>query len=154
VLIEEQVRWTAKIRVIARFADGREEIEEFDNIITNVSKNLWRDGLSGAVTDTEIKQVALGNNVTAPGAADVVLGNELFRKAVTQQTNPGTGQVKTIAYIAPAEATTFTIQEIGWFAGASATGTANSGVLVSRVLYNRAKTNLESLQIERTDTIS
>ena len=150
--VREGVSWRARIRVIARYRDGRVEVEEFDNLITNVGLNLIRDGLDGA--DSEIKYVALGSNNTAPVVGDTTLGVEEFRKQVTKQELGATGVMVTTVYIAPFEATSFTIEEIGWFAGVGATATANKGVMVARVLYGRAKTNLESLQIERTDTFS
>jgi len=45
------------------------------------------------------------------------------------------------------------IAEVGWFATASATATANSGVLVSHVLYSHTHTATESIQFTRTDTL-
>jgi hypothetical protein len=109
-----------------------------------------RDALRG-VADAEIKYVALGTNATVPANGDIKLGTEVFRKAVTKDEAPGTGQAKTICYVAPFEANQ-AIQEIGWFAGTSASSTPNSGIMVARVLFARTKNELESWQVERTDT--
>lgn len=153
--LKEEMRWTALIRIIARSIEGEVlDVVEFENMVMNVGKNLARDVLSGAVTDGQIKYLALGNSATAVANTQTQLVAEQFRKLVTQRSTPGTGQVKTVTYVAPQEAVSFTINEIGWFAGASATGAANSGIMVSRVLYNRVKTNIEALQIERTDSFS
>lgn len=151
---QEQVGWHGRIRVIARDLDGRVEVDEFDNLITNAGKNMVRDFLDGTITDGAVKYVELGSGTTAPAVGQTALVTPQFRKLVTQQTLPGTGQVRTVVYIAPGEATGFTIQEIGWFAGAAATATTGSGIMIARVLYTRAKTQLESLQIERTDTFT
>ena len=66
--------------------------------------------------------------------------------------DPAAGQVNTVHYITPAEAVG-AIEELGWFAGAAAGAGAGTGIMISRVLYSRVKTNLESLQIERLDTL-
>ena len=113
---------------------------------------MVRDGLYGDVTDLETKYTAVGTNATAPAITDTQLGTELFRKVTTSHSKPADGQIKHIVYIAPAEAVG-ALKEIGWFAGVLAGAAANSGIMISRVLYDHAKTNVESLQIERTDTI-
>lgn len=123
-------------------------------MITDVGLDMiaqaMRDGSS-----IEIKYIALGSGTTVPAATDTALVTEQFRKVVTQQLANGTGDTKTICYIAPYEATSdmFTIQEIGAFAGPEASDTPGSGVMVARWLYNRAKTDLESLQISIDDII-
>lgn len=154
MLIAEGLRWRGRVKVIARYLDGRVEVEEFENLITNAGKNMVRDMLDGTVTDGAVKYIELGSGNTPPAGAQVALITPQFRKLVTQQTLPGTGAVRTVAYIAPGEANGFTIHELGWFAGAAATAATGSGIMIARVLYNRAKTNLESLQIERTDTFT
>ena len=150
--IREDTNWQGKIRVIATFADGTQQIDEFENMITNDGLNLLRDSLRGQ-GDQQIKYVALGAANTAVAATDSLLGGERERFAVTSQTAGGNGVLTTVCFVQAYEATTFTTEEIGWFAGA-ATSALDSGTLVARVLYSRAKTGLESLQIERTDTIS
>lgn len=130
------------------------DVQEFPNLITNDGLNMMRDGLYGAggAQDLEIKIFGIGSDATAPLVTDTDLGTETFRKARTSQSKPGTGQQRYVQYIAPTEAIGI-IEEFGWFAGAGAlVGTPNSGIMVSRVLYSRVKTALESLQIERTDT--
>jgi len=58
----------------------------------------------------------------------------------------------TITVLAPAEANV-NITEIGWF-GADATSTTDSGTLIARVAYSRAKNSGESLQVNRQDTFA
>ncbi|GAB6170945.1 hypothetical protein JCM15765_04230 [Paradesulfitobacterium aromaticivorans] len=126
------------------------------NLLTDAGLNMMRDMLSGAITDAQIKYVALGNNATAPANTDIQLGAEQFRKIVTNRnTDPVTpGKLYTELYIADTEANAFRCEEIGWFAGAGATATANTGIMIARILYSRQKANTESWTIRRTDTIS
>ena len=148
----ELMGWTGKIKVTTTYKDGRVEVEEFNNLITSAGKNLLRDGLR-TVTDTEIKYMAWGSSTTAPAVGDIALGTETGRKVITKQVNGSTGALVTTTYLAPSDAN-MQIQELGWFAGVNATATAGSGVLIARVLWAKLKTNLESVQIDRTDTIT
>ncbi|AFK87412.1 MULTISPECIES: hypothetical protein [Thermoanaerobacterium] len=123
------------------------------NMITDAGLNYMRDLLDGTVNPpTSIQYIALGTSNTPVSASDTKLGNEVFRKAVTKQETPGTGQVQTTCYIAPYEANV-DIEEIGVFAGPEATDAKDSGVMIARVLWSHTKNELESLQIVRTDTI-
>lgn len=152
-MLNEGVTWKGRIKVTTFYKDGTTEVEEFDNLIVNTGLNMMRRALKNGDEKTQILYVALGSDATAPAATDTTLGSEQFRKQVTAYSNAGTGALTTTIYIAPGEANTFTIEEIGWFAG-SATGTADTGTLVSRVNYSKAKTDAEALQIDRTDTFS
>lgn len=152
--LKELFGWTGVITVICRDLDGNEtERHTFKNLITNKGKELMAKSLADSGLDTEIKYIALGDSTVAASVTDTGLGNERFRKAVTKQEYQGSNAMLTTVYIAPYEAN-FGIQEIGWYAGASASGTAGSGTLVARVLYSRTKTSTESIQFDRTDTFS
>jgi hypothetical protein len=148
--------WHGHIEIIVRDeASKRRRIithARFENLIVNTGKNYIRDVLRGVYPTKGITYVALGSSSTAVNAADTQLGSEQTRKALTvAQTASSTGQVISTVYFAPGEANSFTIAEIGWFAGSTATGTANSGVLIAHVLYSLSKTSTQSLQINRTD---
>lgn len=147
-------KWVANVKIIVRDLEGTViDVKEFHNLITTVGLNMVRDLWEGLISDGETKYTAVGDDNTAPTIADTTLGNETFRKAVTSFTEPGDGQLTTVTYIAPAEAVGL-IEEIGWFSGVGAGAGVDSGILISRVLYNRNKTALESIQIERTDEIA
>ncbi|NPV30489.1 MAG: hypothetical protein HPY58_12745 [Firmicutes bacterium] len=147
------ILWTGTFEIIITTPTKRKTIE-LQNLITDAGLNYIRDLLDGSINPpTEIRYIALGNSTAPPSASDTKLGNELFRKAVTKQELPGTGRVSSTCYIAPSEAN-FQIEEIGVFAGPNATDAKDSGVLIARVLWSHLKTELESLQIVRTDTIS
>jgi hypothetical protein len=115
--------------------------------------NLIRDALANG-TSIEIKYLAWGSSNAALSVNQHTLGAEFGRKAVTAQVAGATGILDTTTYISPSEANTPKIEEIGWFAGPTATAVANTGILVARVLYSKQKTNLESIQSSRTDTLT
>ena len=135
--------------------DGNvKKVTELHNIITTVGMNMFRDALQGTVTDLKIKRIGIGGTDTAPAIGQTQLVSEFFRKAITSYAPGATGIIVNTTYIAPYEANTLKIEELGWFAGVDATDVADSGIMVSRVLHSYQKTELESLQIERTDTIT
>lgn len=133
---------------------GAVVVESFHNLITNAGKNLDRDGYAGTITDRTLKWVGVGTSSTAPAVTDTQLGAETFRKAMTSYAAGSTGVMVSTCSIAPGDIVGTVIQELGWFAGATATGTANTGVMVARVLYSHTKTSSEILSIQRTDTYS
>ncbi len=157
--ISEPSSWSGKIKIIVR-RSGRagdetlieEETVELENLITDAGRNLMALALRDVTALPEITFVALGDDATAPVVGDVLLGNEVFRKVMTQQVAGATGVSISTVFIAPQEANQ-QLEEIGWFAG-DASATVDTGTLVARVLFSRLKDNLESIQIERTDTIS
>lgn len=146
--------WQGDVNIKALDKDGNVlQEDKLKNLITSAGKNLLAESLRNASLDAEIKYIAIGSDNTAPSSGDTTLGNETFRKAVTSQTAGGSvGVTVTNLYVAPEEAVG-TIEEIGFFSGSSASATTDSGTLFARVLYSRTKTAVESIQIERTDTI-
>ncbi len=102
-----------------------------------------------------ITQLGVGTSNAVINVADTTMGNETFRKAMTTQTTSGVGGLVSSVYISPTEAV-FAIKELAWFWGVTALATPNydTGIMVARVLYTRNKTNIESLQVKRTDTFS
>ena len=148
------LNWQGDVNIKALDKDGNILQEDnLKNLITSAGKNLLAESLRNGSLDAEIKFISIGSDNTAPSAGDTTLGNETFRKAVTSQTAGGSvGVTITNLYVAPEEAVG-TIEEIGFFSGSSASSTTDSGTLFARVLYSRTKTAVESIQIERTDTI-
>jgi len=145
--------WTGTFEIEIVTANRRRVIS-VPNLITDVGLNYMRDLLTGdVVPPTAIAYIALGSSSTPPANGDTQLGAETSRKAVTKQEVNGPGQVQTTCYVAPFEANG-QIEEIGVFAGPGATSAPNTGILIARVLWSHLKTELESLQIVRTDTIS
>lgn len=122
------------------------------NRITNAGLNLLRDALNGEATNCEIKYIALGTSSATVSDTDTQLGSEIFRAQFITTTKPDIGQLEKTVIILDNEAVA-PIEEIGIFAGATASSATNSGIMISRVLYSRNKTNLESIQIVRRDSI-
>ncbi len=147
-------KWITNVRITAFDLDGNvKDVTEFHNLITTVGLGMVIDFLRGALGDGEIKDMAVGNVSTAPALADTTLGNETDRWTMTSQAEASVTSLLSIVYIPPTDAV-YQIEEIGWFAGAGADGVGpDTGIMVSRVLYSRNKTSLESLQIERLDTL-
>lgn len=156
-MLNEGVTWKGRIRITLLNADGSREVVELDNLIVDTGLNMMRRALRNGTEKTQILYTALGSDNTAVASSDTTLGSEQFRKQVTAQSLAGTGALTTTTYIAPAEANTFTIYELGWYAG-TATGTTDSGVLVARVVLSGGaeitKDDTQALQIDRTDTFS
>ncbi len=151
-----KVNWklTPLIRITVRDLSGHIlEVVEYQNTIATVALTMLRDALRGAVTDLAIKYMATGDDATAPTAADTVLGNEVFRKAVTSFSLPAANQLKTTVYLSPANSVGW-IRELGWFCGAAAGAGADTGILLGHVLYSRNKTAAESITVERDDTLT
>lgn len=96
----------------------------------------------------------IGSGVlSTPSANDTQLQNEVFRNTVTAAVvgaNPG--EVLITLYIAPSDSPGFTFLEIGWFAG-SASGTANSGILMARALYWYPHTTSDSANAQLDTTV-
>jgi hypothetical protein len=145
--MEDKRGWLGHYEVVA--GDERFIIK---NLITDAGLNMIRNALNGELVSTEIRYLAVGTSATTPSTTQTQLGAEIFRTPFISSTKPATGQLEKTAIILEAEAVA-NIREIGIFAGSTATATANSGIMVSRVLYSRNKTNLESIQIVRRDTI-
>ncbi len=147
-----QLRMSGYVDIAIFNLDGSlKEIRHIKNEIKNVAVNMFRDALHGLAVDLQIKYVAWGSSNTANNVAQTTLVAEFGRKAITSQTNGGTGELVTVTYIGPSEANTPKIEEMGWFAGPLATATPDSGIMVARVLYSHQKTALEAIQSARTD---
>jgi hypothetical protein len=74
--------------------------------------------------------------ITTPLASDTKLFNETFRNVMTSGVPGGAaGEVLASLYIAPTDGATTTYLEVGYFGGAAATATLNTGVLIARAIY-------------------
>jgi len=152
--MKSDYQWATNVRITSFDLNGKIiHIAEFKNLLMTVGKNMMRDVLGGVVTDGQIKYLAVGTDATAPAIGQTILVAEGFRKITTSRSYPSTGVIKTIHYLSPDDAV-INIREMGWFAGAAATASANTGIMIARILYSRNKTNLESITVERQDSIT
>ena len=152
--MESNLHWYENIKIDIRDINGNLlDTTQFRNQVTNSALNFIANSLRTSTQDNEIKYMAWGSSSSTAEAADTLLSTEYGRKQITSQTSSNTGFCESVCYISPTEGVG-TIAEIGWFAGSSATATADSGCMISRVLYARVKTALESITVTRTDTFS
>lgn len=123
------------------------------NIITSTCLNNTALSFIGTYpTDNIVKYCAVGTDNTAVTASDTTLGTEIHRSYYVARSNPSNGVVTVEFYITESSVTT--IEEVGIFGGNSATSSANTGVLISHVLWDYDKSASEELLIQYTITIS
>ncbi len=123
----------------------------YKNLIVNVCKNMIADRLAGGSDDTDITYGAVGTDNTTPAVGNTTLGTEHTRNLLASISASG-AIVTASTFFGASEANT-TIAEFGLF-GNGATGSADSGTLINRVLIIETKTSSETLTIESTLTIS
>ena len=122
------------------------------NLIMNNALDEVLKSLQDFTVDIGIKYLALGTSNTANTNALTQLGNEIFRTQFVDQDKVDIGELRTIFTVLDSEAVA-QIEEIGIFCGSSATSSANSGLMLSRILWSRNKTNTEEIQFTRVDKV-
>jgi len=80
------------------------------------------------------------------------LDNEVFRAPFLTKARTGIGESTAIALITDTDYDG-PIEEIGVFAGSGASGSVDTGLMISRVLWSYTKTATEELQFTRIDKI-
>jgi hypothetical protein len=138
---------TFKIKV-----NGENE-EIIKNRIMDAALDELLKVLTGDSPDMELLYLAVGTDNTPVTDQDAQLGNEIFRTQFTSSEVTGVGEVTSLAIVLEAEAVG-TIEEIGIFAGSGASVSADSGLLVSRILWHKVKTNSDEIQFTRIDKIT
>lgn len=127
----------------------------FDNQLTEINRTvrvqMLMGNYTGALDALEIKYFAFGTGDRAVTVNDTSLQNEVYRKQITQISNPNPGIVQTVVSLGSQECN-YNIREIGVFSGPDAVGTTDSGTLLSRVLVNIDKNTNIVLNVVRTDT--
>ncbi len=152
-LPREAPGWLGDWQIIVKPRYGKPENFSLKNRITNAGLDMIRDAWNGDLTDIELKYLALGDSDAALDDTMTTLDNELFRTTRTSAIAPATGQLQSTILVLDSEAV-FHIKEIGIFAGAAADANPDTGIMVSRSLWSKDKTALESIQFVRTDTIA
>jgi hypothetical protein len=147
-----KIGWQGKFIIqIKDKARGKVTEEVINNRVMNAVLNQLSDTLLGDAPDLEIKYLALGTSNTPVSDGQIQLGAEIFRtQAVNGPVRTQTGQIETEFTVLDTEAVG-TIEEIGIFVGSSATASANSGTLLSRILWHKEKTNSEEITFKRID---
>lgn len=147
-----KIGWQGKyIVTVKNKATGKVTEEVINNRIMNTVLNQLSDTLLGDAPDLEIKYLALGTSNAPVSDNQTQLGAEIFRtQAVNGPVRTQMGQIETEFTVLDTEAVG-TIEEIGIFVGSSATASADTGTLLSRILWHKEKTNSEEITIKRID---
>ena len=147
----EAAGWRGNIEIVVYDLDGKiRDRVKFQNLITDDGLDQIRDAYLNFTDFSEPEFLAFGNDDTAPAVTDSILGAEFGRVPITDKDVGGVGVAITRAFISAIEGNEEIIEELGWFADANEN--IDTGVLLARVLYNRNKTELESILVTRTDT--
>lgn len=133
------------------FING-ELVETIHNRVMNTVLDQFVEAYQGNSVDLEIAYLALGTGNTAITDTDTTLDTEIFRTPITDQIKTATGEIKTDFVVLDTEAIG-SIEEIGIFGGSTATASADTGTLISRILWTKVKTNSEEINFRRTDKV-
>jgi len=123
------------------------------NRITNVALDAIINILDNIDPNLNIKFLAIGTDNTPLNDNDTTLGAEVFRTQFLTSDNNAVGQFTTTFAMLDSEAVG-QWEEIGIFCGDSATASADTGIMLSRILFSRNKTNLEEIDVTRLDTVT
>jgi hypothetical protein len=147
-----------KLKVVGNFQifENGKLIKTFNNLITNILLDDMIGILAGYPANLDIRYIGLGTDNTAVAVGDTALGVEYSRSKYVSRglTAPPTyGEIVTDFYISSSEGNT-DIEELGIFCGNLATSVADSGKLISHVLWSYTKTSSVELLIRYTITLS
>ena len=150
----DKLKWQGiwQIKVTDKNTGEVLEETEIKNRIMNLALDEMLKVLEGDTPDMEIAYMSLGTSNAAVTSNDLTLGAEIFRTQPSTQLKTGTGELKTVFIVLDSEAVA-QIEEIGIHGGSSATTSANTGLLISRILWSRLKTANEEIQFNRIDSI-
>ena len=122
-----------------------------ENVTATVGRAVLAQRLAAITTYTgTVNYGALGTSNTAPAVGNTQLGAETYRKALSSGT-----AASNIAYLEnfyTSSEVSGTFEEYGFFI--DGTGSANSGQLFNRFTTTTVKSNVESLNVQSTITIS
>lgn len=132
---------------------GEIKEEIINNRVMDAALNKIIEALDGTAVDMEIKYLAVGTSSAAIADNQTQLTAEIFRTApVVAPSRTATGQVDTEFTILDSEAIA-TIEEVGIFCGSTASGTADTGIMLSRILWHKVKTASEEITLKRIDKV-
>jgi hypothetical protein len=126
--------------------------ERIKNRIMDTVLSQMVGAYKGDSLDLEIFYMALGTGNTAITNTDTTLDTEIFRTPITLQEDVTTGEIVTTFTVLDSEAVG-SLEEIGIFGGSTATASADTGTLISRILWSKVKTNSEEIEFRRTDKV-
>ena len=122
------------------------------NAITDLALNAEVQAFLGVNPNIQIKYLAIGTGNAPVDNTATNLQTEIFRTPFISQ-SVANNEVTTEFVVLNSEAVG-AWKEIAIFGGTTATGAANSGKMISRILYTDDKTALEEITIQRVDKIA
>jgi hypothetical protein len=131
---------------------GEKQVFEYENVVT---ADCW-EMIANNLTDPTptysmlLNKALLGTGTNTPATTDHQLQTEVYRNNLASKSNTANLAYAT-AYFNPTEVTG-TFREAGIVV--DGTGTANTGLLVSRVAINITKTSSQTLTLDWILTIS
>jgi hypothetical protein len=156
--IKEKLGWAGKVTIKTKKGIFVIKNTIMNNALDEIIKALYvSDG-----PDLNIKHVAIGTSSIANTTSMTALGNEVYRVPCLSKIRSGVGEVTSRAILQDTHPTAtlgiVTIEEIGFFAGSESENWndgdgADTGLLVSRILWNYSKTDDEQIQFTREDNI-
>ncbi len=157
--MDKQVQSNEGTRIIGemRFtiADAKtgkvKKVYLYKNLVVTVGRaNIAQRIASDNANSLNVNFGALGTDPTGLNNANIKLGVEIFRKAISSFANSSNQAFLSFFY--GAGEGTATIKEFGTFI--DATITPDSGVLLSRVIINVIKTATDTLTVDVTYTVT
>lgn len=124
----------------------------YKNLVPTVARQMIANQLTDASPDNTMlaTHIALGTGTNAPANADTTLQTETYRNIPASMNN--VANVANITGFFSTTETSGTFREAGIFS--NGTGSANTGILVSRVAINIVKSTSETLTLDWTLTLS
>jgi len=131
---------------------GKTEVFEYENIITTAAKAMVANNFADATPDNTmlLNKAVLGSGTSTPAVGDTQLQTETYRNNIASKSNVA-NVASCTAFFNPTE-TSGTYREAGIVV--DGTGSANTGVLVSRVAINITKSTSQTLTLDWSLTIN
>lgn len=145
------IDWQGNVKVEVMSSGIIVDTTQFHNLITEDGLNWMAKCVYSELYSANIKYMGWGSSNLTPSTGQTTLSSETGRKEITSHTVSTSFTATSITYLAPTDAIG-QIQELAWFVGTSALSSADTGCMISRTLYSRLKTNLESITVTRVDS--
>lgn len=117
-----------------------EERFEFENVACNVGRAVFLNLIANQVSTYQGIQVfAVGNSSLIPAATDLKLGNEVFRKGISNTAVSGS-QLDVSTFFGTADGN-FIYAEAGIFGNGASSTVANNGTIFAHAPYTYTKTS-------------
>lgn len=144
--------WVGQFKIQIKEKGVIKDTHIVDNRITNLALDAIINLLDNIDPNLDIKYIAIGDSAAAVNDNATQLGNEIFRAQIDTGSRTAIGIFNSTFSILDSEAVG-QWEEIGIFCGDGATASANTGNMLSRILFSRTKTALEEISITRIDKI-